>query len=74
MTIYVGPGDYYLFNCFKKFTEDYACIIQNYEWNGSLEVAQNWCSYLPDLPQRMYNYDNVDFFFKPLCLYKSEYL
>ena len=25
VTVYVGPGDYFLFSCFNKFVEHYAC-------------------------------------------------
>lgn len=27
VTIYVAPGDYYLFNCFGKFVEKAACEL-----------------------------------------------
>ena len=73
VTVYVGPGDYYFFNCFTKFTEDYACELQLWDTvNG--EYAQDWCTYLDDLPQANQLYDNVDFIFKPLCLYKEEFM
>ena len=38
VTVYVGPGDYYLFSCFKKFTETYACELN--------PDAQDWCTTL----------------------------
>ena len=35
VTIYVAPGDYYLFNCFGKFVEKAACELQT--------EATDWC-------------------------------
>ena len=26
VTVFVAPGDYFLFSCFNKFVEHYACV------------------------------------------------
>ena len=65
VTVFVGPGDYYLFSCFKKFTETYACELN--------ENAQDWCITLANtLPQRNIKRDNVNFVFKSFCANEAE--
>ena len=65
VTIYVGPGDYFLFSCFNKFVEHYAC-----EMEGS---AKDWCAILEkNLPMKLTKFDTIKYHYKSLCDHRTE--
>ena len=65
VTVYLAPGDYYLFNCFGKFVEDQACELKT--------PAIDWCGDLGlTLPQEYTRYDNVHYHFVNMCKRSAE--
>ena len=60
VTVYLAPGDYFLFNCFGKFVENDACELK--------EGATDWCGELTlTLPQEYTKYDNIHYHFVNMC-------
>ena len=65
VTVFLAPGDYYLFNCFGKFVEDDACELQSpaIDWCGELQLT---------LPQDYTKYDNIHYHFVNMCTRLAE--
>ena len=63
VTIYVAPGDYYLFNCFGVFVQDNACKLE--------ESATDWCIAMDkqdgSLHQQYSKYDYIDYHYVNMC-------
>ena len=64
VTIYLQPGDYFLFSCFNKFVEDYVCEIPDGVTDFCVQMANQ-------LAERVIEADNINFYLKSACLFSE---